>query len=53
MKNENGKIILVDDDQYVLDSTATLLRISGLNVTALDSGERLWLHWMRNDTILS
>lgn len=40
MKNQNGKIILVDDDQYVLDSTATLLRISGLDVTALDSGEK-------------
>lgn len=40
MKNQNGKIILVDDDTYVLDSTATLLRISGLDVTAFDSGEK-------------
>lgn len=40
MTNQNGKIILVDDDQYVLDSTATLLRISGLDVTAVDSGEK-------------
>lgn len=40
MRNQNGKIILVDDDTYVLDSTATLLRISGLDVTAFDSGEK-------------
>ncbi len=40
MNTTNGKIILVDDDQYVLDSTATLLRISGIDVTALDSGEK-------------
>jgi putative two-component system response regulator len=40
MKTENGKIILVDDDQYVLDSTATLLRISGFDVTSVDSGEK-------------
>ncbi len=40
MKNENGKIVLVDDDQYVLDSTSTLLRISGFDVTAVDSGEK-------------
>jgi putative two-component system response regulator len=40
MKNQNGKIVLVDDDQYVADSTATLLRISGFDVTAVDSGEK-------------
>lgn len=40
MKTESGKIVLVDDDQYVLDSTATLLRISGIDVTAVDSGEK-------------
>jgi len=40
MKTEIGKIVLVDDDQYVLDSTATLLRISGIDVTAVDSGEK-------------
>ena len=38
MKSQNGKILLVDDDQYVLDSTATLLRISGFDVIAFDSG---------------
>jgi putative two-component system response regulator len=40
MNTERGKIVLVDDDQYVLDSTATLLRISGIDVTAVDSGEK-------------
>ncbi|NVN99838.1 MAG: response regulator [Geobacteraceae bacterium] len=40
MNIQNGKIVLVDDDQYVLDSTATLLRISGLEVTPVDSGEK-------------
>lgn len=40
MSIQNGKIILVDDDEYVLDSTATLLRISGLDVTSVDSGEK-------------
>jgi len=40
MKTETGRIVLVDDDQYVLDSTATLLRISGIDVTAVDSGEK-------------
>lgn len=40
MMNTKGKIVLVDDDQYVLDSTATLLRVSGLDVTAVDSGEK-------------
>lgn len=40
MKSSDGKIVLVDDDQYVLDSTATLLRISGFDVTAVDSGEK-------------
>lgn len=40
MTIQNGRIVLVDDDQYVLDSTATLLRISGLDVTSVDSGEK-------------
>lgn len=39
MKNENGKVALVDDDQYVLDCTATLLRISGFEVSSFSSGE--------------
>lgn len=40
MTIQSGRIVLVDDDQYVLDSTATLLRISGLDVTSVDSGEK-------------
>ena len=40
MKSNNGKIIVVDDDEYVLDSTSTLLRISGFDVTAVNSAAK-------------
>jgi putative two-component system response regulator len=40
MSNQNGRIIVVDDDKYVLDSAATLLSISGFDVTPFDSGEK-------------
>lgn len=40
MTTENGRIIVVDDDEYVLDSTATLLRLSGFDVLAVGSAEK-------------
>lgn len=40
MSNQKGRIIVVDDDPYVLDSAATLLSMSDFNVTPLDSGEK-------------
>lgn len=40
MSKENGRIIVVDDDEYVLDSTATLLRLSGFEVAAVNSANK-------------
>ena len=40
MNIDNGKVVVVDDDPFVLDSVSNLLRLSGLEVRAFDAGEK-------------